>query len=134
MFIDDFVPVASDIRVANAFLLTHGAEIARAAAEATITTQSFTFGPPRSRRDALVVPIIWTAAPRAAFVELQGDLETTRLDGGATHLGLSASCDLAVDAPGLRGQGLAAQRAAEQSVRSFLEHVGDELELRGRGH
>lgn len=134
MFIDDFVSVASDILVANAWLLSHGAEIAREAADATVTTQSFIFGPPRSRSEALVVPITWTAAPRAAFVELQGDLETTRLDGATTHLGLNASCDLAVDAPGLRGQGLAAQRAAEQSVREFLEHVGGELERRGLGH
>ena len=134
MFIDDFVPVASDIFVANAWLLSHGAEIVRAAADATVTTQSFIFGPPRSRSEALVVPIAWTAAPRAAFVQLQGDLETTRLNRSSTHLGLSASCDLAVDAPGLRGQGLAAQRAAEQSVRSFLEHVGTELEQRGRGY
>jgi hypothetical protein len=134
MFIDDFVSVASDILVANAWLLSHGAEIAREAADATVTTQSFIFGPPRSRSEALVVPIAWTAAPRAAFVELQGDLETSRLDGRTTHLGLSASCDLAVDAPGLRNQGLAAQRAAEQSVREFLEHVGVELERRGLGH
>lgn len=134
MFIDDFVPVASDIFVANAWLLSHGAEIVRAAADATVTTESFMVGPPRARSDALVVPIIWTAAPRAAFVQLQGDLETTRLNHSSTHLGLSASCDLAVDAPGLRGQGLAAQRAAEQSVRSFLEHVGTELEQRGRGY
>ena len=132
MFIDDFVPVASDILVANAWLLSHGAEIARTAADATTTTESFTFGPARSRSDALVVPIIWIAAPRATFVEIQGDLETTRLDGATTHLGLSASCDLAVGAPGLRGQSLAAQRAAERSVRAFLEHVGVELEQRAR--
>lgn len=132
MFIDDFVPVASDIIVANAFLLSHGAEISRAAAEATVTTLSFTFGPPRARSEALVVPILWTAAPRATFLELQGDLQTTCLDGGGTHLSLSASCDLPVGTPGLRDQGLAAQRAAERSVRAFLEHVGGELTARER--
>lgn len=133
MFIDDFVPVASDILVANAWLLSHGAEIARAAADATVATRSFTFGPARSRPEALVVPIHWTAAPPAAFLELQGDLQTTCLDGAITHLSLSASCDLSVGTPGLRGQGLAAERAAEQSVRAFLEHVGGELAARGRG-
>ena len=130
MFIDDFVPVARDLVVTNAWLLSEGVEIARAAADATLATEAVALGPPRTRSDELVLPLVWTTAPRAPFVALHGDLQTAGLDIGVTYLSLSASCDLAVDPPGRRGQEFAARRAAEQSVRTFLQRFGAELEHR----
>lgn len=132
MLIDDFVPVASSLLIANACLIAHGDAIARDAARHIVPHTSLVLGPPRARPDSLVVPIVWSTRGRAPFVELQGDLHTERLGPESTHLGLSASCQLVVDAPGHRAQETAARRAAEQSVRAFLEGVGAALEDRSR--
>ena len=132
MFIDDFVPVASSLLIANACLLSHGDDIAREAALDIVPHASLMLGPARARSDSLVVPLVWSTSGRTPFVELQGDLQTGRLGPESTHLSLSASCQLAVDSPGHRSQEAAARRAAEQSVRAFLERVGEALERRSR--
>jgi hypothetical protein len=132
VFIDDFVPVSSSLLVANACLLSHGADIARGAAEQIVSTASVSLGPARTRAESLVVPLIWSTGAREPFVELQGDLQTERMGPTSTHLRLSASCQIAVDPPGHRAQESAARRIAEQSVRAFLQRVGASLEHHSR--
>ncbi|MBK5287199.1 MAG: hypothetical protein JJE46_01910 [Acidimicrobiia bacterium] len=130
MFIDDFVSVERSILVTNSWLVSHGQEIARAAARATAPTDSLLLGPPRTRTDTLVVPISWSPRPPSSLAELQGDLLTSPLDERSTHLGLSASCLIPVEPPGRREQEFAARRNAEHSVRTFLGCLAHELEQR----
>ena len=134
VMIYDFVSVERSLLVTNAWLISHGPELTRAAAYDTTSTESFIFGPPRTRADALVVPVVWSVPSSGPFTELQGDLQTARLGPETTHLSLSATCHLEVEPPGRRAQEMAAQRVAEQSVRTFLGSVASALELRSSQH
>lgn len=130
MFIDDFVPIQRSLLVANAWLLSHGAELAHEAATVAAPPSAITLGVPRTRLDTLVIPLAWSTTAPAAFRHLEGDLVTAGLGPDRTHLRLSASCELAVEPPGRRAQEAAALRAAEQHVRSFLAHLAGALEVR----
>ena len=130
MFIDDFVPVARNIVVANAWLISHGDEIASVAAHATAPTEVVQLGPPRTRLDSLVVPIVWSLRSPSPLTDLQGDLQTSPLDPRSTHLSLTASCHIPIALPGRRAQELAARRTAENSVLAFLGRLAGELEGR----
>ena len=130
VFIDDFVPVPRSLVMTNACLISHGHEIARAAAATALAPSDLSLGLPRTRVDALVIPLMWSSPVSAPFRQMAGDLETARLGPTTTHLRLSASCDLAVPAPGRRPQELAAMRSAEQVVRAFLAHMAGGLEQR----
>jgi hypothetical protein len=128
MFIDDFVPVPRSLLATNAWLLSHGANLAREAASRAVSASEVSLGPFRSRGDALVIPLTWSGPVAAAFRQIAGDLETAALAPEMTHLRLSATCDLAVEPPGRRAQELAAGRTTEQSVRAFLAHLAQAVE------
>ena len=130
MLIEDFVPISRSVRITNALLRAHGPEIARAAARAAVPTESLTLGPPRTRADSLVVPIMWSPQRPSAFEDLQGDLQTSPLDELLTHLALVASCHILADALGRRALYRDAERAAQRFVRAFLTHLATELEHR----
>jgi hypothetical protein len=128
VFIDDYVPIQRSVLVANAWLLSHGSELAGQAAEASTALSAITLGVPRQRIDSLVIPIEWSAVGPTSFRRIDGDLETARLDPATTHLRLSASCQLAIAAPGSRSQEADAQRATEHHVRAFLAALANALE------
>ncbi len=130
MFIDDFVPVPRSQLSTNAWLLSHGADLAREAAARAVSASEVALGPARSRGDALVIPLTWSGPVAAAFRQIAGDLETAALAPHVTHLRLSASCDLTVAPPGLRAQELSAARTTKQSVRAFLAHLAQAVEHR----
>lgn len=130
MLIEDFVPISRSAWITNASLMTHGVDIARAAADATARTNSLTLGPPRTRVDSLVMPITWSPRPPSALADLHGDLQTSPLDDGSTHLALVASCRIPTDDLGRRALYLDAERAAHRFVRTFLNHLATELERR----
>lgn len=130
MLVEDFVPIGRSVWTTNASLMAHGTQIVRVAARATVPTDVLTLGPPRTRVDSLVVPIMWSPRPPSAFNDLQGDLQTSPLDELSTHLALTASCHIAADALGRRALYLDAERAAHRSVRAFLTRLATELEHR----
>jgi hypothetical protein len=129
VFFDDFVPVRRNVVVANAWLISHGRELAQLAALATSDPLPL-LGEPRTRADVLVLPFAWRGSPRGGFVDLEGDLQTARLDETTTHLSLIGSCDIRVDPPGRRPQEQAARRAAERAIREFLGRLAHQIELR----
>lgn len=130
MLIEDFVPISRSVWITNASLMAHGTEIARAAAHAAAPTDALAIGPPRTRVDSLVVPITWSPRPPSALEDLQGDLQTSPLDGLSTHLALIASCHIPADELGRRALYQDAERAAHRFVRTFLTHLARELEHR----
>ncbi|MGZ4675896.1 MAG: hypothetical protein ACXVJ7_12830 [Acidimicrobiia bacterium] len=129
MFIDDFVKIRRNVLIANAWLISHGHEIAREAVP-PFAGGSVTLGDPRTRSDVLVLPVTWYGSPDAPFAVLEGDLQTARLDESTTHLALIGSCDIRVEPPGRRAQERAAQRAAEHAIREFLGRLAQQLEVR----
>ena len=130
MLIEDFVPICRSVWTTNASLMAHGTQIVRAAAQATVPTDVLTLGPPRTRIDSLVIPLMWSPRPPSAFDDLQGDIQTSPLDELSTHLALIASCHIPADELGRRALDLDAERAAHRFVRTFLNHLAAELELR----
>lgn len=130
MLIEDFVPISRSVWITNASLVAHGTEIARAAADASAPTDTLTLGPARHRIDSLVMPIIWSPRPPSALEDLEGDIQTSPLDGLSTHLALVASCQIPADGAGSRALYLDAERAALRFVRTFLNHFATELEHR----
>jgi hypothetical protein len=132
VFIDDYVPVQRSLLVANAWLLSHGPEIALRAAVDSADGSAFTLGLPRMRLDTLVIPFEWCTDGATSFRRIDGDLATAELGPGTTHLRLSASCDLAVAPPGSRSQQEDAQRATELRVRTFLAALARALEEHSR--
>ncbi len=133
MLVEDFVPISRSVWATNASLMAHGTEIARAAAQATVPTAVLALGPPRTRIDSLVVPIMWSPRPPGAFDDLQGDIQTSSLDEFSTHLALIASCHIPADELGRRALYRDAERVAHRSVRAFLTHLATEIEQRTPG-
>jgi hypothetical protein len=129
MFIDDFVPVHRNVVVANAWLISHGRELAQLAA--IPTSDPFPqLGEPRTRADVLVVPFSWPRSSIGQFSDLQGDLQSARLDEDTTHLSLVGNCKIHVEPPGRRAQELAARRTAERAIREFLARLSRHIEIR----
>ena len=127
MFIEDFVAVRRNVLITNAWLISHGEELIRAAAP---VATGWELGTPRTRADVLVLPLNLNAARPSPFTDFQGDLQTARLEPEVTHLSLSGSCDIHVEPPGRRPQEHAAQRVAEQAIREFLGRLAVLLEAR----
>lgn len=129
MFVDDFVEVRRNVVVANAWLISHGHELARLAAISPSDPIPL-LGEPRTRADVLVVPFAWPGSDDGRFTDLQGDLQTARLGPETTHLSLVGSCDIHVDPPGRRPQEQAARRTAERAIREFLARLAHHIETR----
>jgi len=127
MFIDDFVPIQRNVVITNAWLISHGHELTQLAAIST-SDPIPTLGDPRTRADVLVVPLVWPASSNGGFTDLQGDLQTARLDAVTTHLSLVGACDIRVEPPGRRAQEFAARRTAERAIREFLARLAHHIE------
>jgi hypothetical protein len=128
MLIYDFVQVPRSLLVTNAWLVSNGAELVR---EATGSAEDVvTLGPPRTRADTLVLSMAWSPPPGGPIANVVGELQTARWHATATHLSLSASCDLAVSGAGRRAQELAAQRDAETRIRTFLAALAERVAAR----
>lgn len=126
---DDFVEVRRNVVVANAWLISHGHELARLAAISPSDPIPL-LGEPRTRADVLVVPFAWPGSDDGHFSDLQGDLQTAKLDTETTHLSLVGSCDIHVEPPGRRPQEQAARRTAERAIREFLARLAHHIETR----
>ncbi len=129
MFVDDFVEVRRNVVIANAWLISHGHELARLAAISPSDPMPM-LGAPRTRADVLVVPFTWPGSGEGRFSDLRGDLQTAELDPGSTHLSLVGSCDIRVEPPGRRPQEQAARRIAERAIREFLARLAHHIETR----
>lgn len=128
MLIYDFVQVPRSLLVTNAWLVSNGAELVQ---EATGSADDVVMlGPPRTRADALVLSVSWSPPAGSLIRNLVGDLQTARWHSAATHLSLSASCELAATGTGRRAEELASQREAETRVRSFLSALADGVAAR----
>ncbi len=85
-------------------------------------------GPPRVRRDAMVVPMSWSGAEDVGLPPLEADLEFTSFGDDRTHVHLyGRSAISAVAQPGSRRASLTS-RVAVALVRRFLGELADELE------
>lgn len=129
MFVDDFVEVRRNVVIANAWLISHGAELARLAAISPSDPIPL-LGEPRTRSDVLVVPFHWPGSREGRFSDLQGDLQTAKLDTETTHLSIVGSCAIHVEPPGRRPQEQAARRTAERAIREFLGRLARHIESR----
>ncbi len=90
-------------------------------------TLAVSLGPVRSRLDATLISIAWTAAPEDPPPLLEGDLELSPLDEHCSHLSLVAHLrlDEGEAPPSARSH---ARRCAQVAVRSFLQEVGRRIE------
>jgi hypothetical protein len=129
MFVDDFVEVRRNVVIANAWLISHGSELTRLAAISP-SDPIPRLGEPRTRADVLVLPFHWPGSDDGRFSDLQGDLQTAKLDAGTTHLSIVGSCAIHVEAPGRRPQEQAARRTAERAIREFLGRLAHHIETR----
>lgn len=129
MFVDDFVEVRRNVVIANAWLISHGHELARLAAVSPADPIPM-LGEPRTRADVLVVPLTWPGSDEGRFSDLRGDLQTAELDRQTTHLSIVGSCDIRVEPPGRRPQEQAARRTAERAIREFLARLAHHIETR----
>lgn len=85
-------------------------------------------GPPRVRRDAMVVPVSWSGGEQAGFPPLECDLEFTAFGHGRTHIHLYGRSAISqVAQPGSQ-RGSLTNRVAVAVVSRFLGELVDELD------
>jgi hypothetical protein len=130
MFLYDFCPVPAPFEQSAARLLDLAPAVLADAAAAAFGRDRpggagvLRTGEPRRRDAALVVPIVWMAEAGGAglFDQLDGDLQLAALEGGQSHLSLSATCARSAGDDDGR-----VRRQADEQVRRFLGLVASRL-------
>lgn len=102
-------------------------EAARSAGAALDGLRSQT-GPPRVRRDAVVMPMSWSGAEAAGLPPLESDVEFTSFGDDRTHVHLYGRTSISsVAEPGTKTASVAS-RVAVAVVRRFLDELVERIE------
>jgi hypothetical protein len=135
MFVYDFVTLERPYEeVAGALTDDRGAGVLTRAVVAAANGSGgdqlrLEVGGARPIDSGVVIPIRWTpGSDHAPFRHLDGSLHIEPMEGGASHVSLSASYDEPLSGLGRREDSRRRQRQAETTVRSFLREFAGAIE------
>ena len=128
MFLYDFTIVDAPVELVARALAAGGPEILRsAAADAGAATPSApVVGALRDRAGGWVVPVRWDGSGwPGPFALLYGELEISAMDGGRTHLSVSASLEQPGPRTESRSETQRRRHETERVVRAFVTALGE---------